>query len=303
MDEFYKKEDFLARWANGTLSEEEKKKFRETADYIYYEAILEGTDILEVPPYDSEKLFEKVQSKKRGVENKTKVFRLPRWSYAVAAGLALIFGYMFLFDQTIDYTTGYGEQLALVLPDESEVILNAKSKLGYKKKNWEKERIVNLEGEAYFKVNKGGTFTVATSDGSVTVLGTEFTVNSDENVFEVICYEGKVKVRLGVLEKVITAGEAVRFVRAEMEEWTFTSEGPSWTQGESSFNNAPLSQVVKALEEQFNITINTEDITKKIRFTGSFTHDNLQKALRTVFEPLEIKFTFISKNTIDLAEK
>ncbi|MFS4493708.1 FecR family protein [Maribacter sp. 2308TA10-17] len=298
MEKFYNKDDFLAKWSSGDLSEEQKETFRQTEDYKYYAAILEGTDLLEVPAYDKEKNFERVQQK-MATEKKVVQF-IPKWAYAVAASVVILIGYTFFFNQTTSYETGFGEQLAIVLPDESEVLLNADSELEHKKKDWENKRTLQLDGEAFFKVKKGSTFTVQTDNGSVTVLGTQFTVTSDDGIFEAKCFEGKVRVTKGNLSEVLTKGKAVRLVDNSFENWEFMADAPAWAQEESSFKNAPLSQVIRALEKQFDVTINTDKIDKNVRFSGSFTHSDLQKALRTVFEPLEIKFTFDNENTIDL---
>ena len=205
MKKYYESNDFLAKWANGELSEEEKETFKKTEDYTYYQVILEGTDLLEIPAYDKESLFEAIQKNK--VEQNKVIRLVPKWVYAAAASIALLMGYMFFYNQTISYETGFGEQLAIVLPDNSKVILNAKSKIEYKKENWGDQRVLTLEGEAYFKVEKGETFRVDTDNGSVTVLGTQFTVNSDYQIFEIICFEGKVKVENKDQSKVLTKGQ------------------------------------------------------------------------------------------------
>ena len=62
------------------------------------------------------------------------------------------------------------------------------------KRNGQTKRDLTLEGEAYFKVQKGQTFSVNTTDGVVKVLGTHFNVKQRNNYFEVNCYEGLVSV-------------------------------------------------------------------------------------------------------------
>lgn len=301
MEKFYTTDDFLAKWSSGDLSEEQKEEFRQTDDYKYYAAILEGTDLLEVPSFDKAENFDRLRQK---MTEDTKVVPLfPKWAYAVAASVVILMGYIFLIDQTISYETGYGEQLALTLPDQSEVILNAGSTLKHKKKDWDEERTLQLKGEAYFKVNKGSIFTVETANGSVTVLGTKFTVNSENTFFEAICFEGKVRVEKEGHSELISKGEAVRFINNKFESWSPNSDSPSWLQEESNFTNAPLHQAITALEKQFEIRINADTIDNTLRFTGSFTHNDLNKALRTVFEPLEIKYTFKNENTIVLVNQ
>lgn len=301
MEEFENNDDFLAKWASGELSEAEKEAFRKSEDYAYYQAILEGTDVLEVPSYDKNALFKKVQQKKA---DKGRVVSLvPRWAYAVAASIALLLGYVWYMNRTIDYSTGFGEQLTIQLPDASEVILNANSELTYNPKEWKKgHRITNLEGAAFFEVEKGSDFVVSTPNGEVTVLGTQFTVNTYGNLFEVICYEGKVKVAENTTSKVLSQGDAIRIHNGAIESWEIDGSTPTWIQGESTFSNAPLYQVINALQNQYGIVIKSDNVDVEQRFRGSFTHNDLNIALRAVFESMQIKVTFTDKSTIVLDE-
>ncbi|PKV53172.1 FecR family protein [Aquimarina sp. MAR_2010_214] len=301
MANFNDADNFLAKWANGDLSEDEKEDFKKTKEYKLYATILEGTESLDVPVYDNGTVFEGVQEK---INKKGKVIQLvPKWVYTVAAAsVALLIGSFLFFSQTVNYKTTYGEKLAITLPDNSEVILNSKSKLEHKKKNWEAERKLILEGEAYFKVTKGSTFTVDSDNGKVTVIGTQFTINSQKDIFEVVCYEGKVKVEENDLQKIITKGQGIRIVDGLLEDWNFEIQEPSWVQDETTFNNAPIQQVVIALEKHYGITIHLNDVNTDRRYTGGFTQSDLETALRTVFESLEIKYQFKNKSTIDLVQ-
>ncbi|WP_420602600.1 FecR family protein [Flagellimonas sp.] len=303
MEELNNIDDFLAKWASGELSDAEKKTFEQSEEYVYYKAILEGTEALDVPSYKKEDLYLKVQQQR---ENSGKVVTLiPKWVYATAAAIAvLLFGYIWFAGTTVDYTTGFGEQLTAQLPDNSEIILNSNSALSYIKEDWKNgDRTVNLKGEAFFIVQKGSDFKVETTNGNVTVLGTEFTVNSGDRVFQVICYEGKVEVTNNDLTQVLHQGDALRIYGATVEHWKLSDAKPTWIQGESNFTNAPLSQVIKALENQFEISINAENVDTDARFTGSFTHGDLNAALRIVFESMDITYTFTNKNTVILVEK
>ena len=103
-------------------------------------------------------------------------------------------------------TTDLAEHTEVYLPDSSQVILNAESKISFNKKTWDENRNVTLEGEAFFKVAKGKRFTVATESGIITVLGTQFNVENRKNFFEVTCYEGLVSVTYNNKETKLAAG-------------------------------------------------------------------------------------------------
>src|SRR5690606_16115457 len=76
--------------------------------------------------------------------------------------------------------TPRGGQYHLVLPDGTHVWLNAASTLTYAISGAAQERIVQLDGEAYFEVARDPNrpFRVASRGQVVEVLGTHFNVNS-----------------------------------------------------------------------------------------------------------------------------
>ena len=203
----------------------------------------------------------------------------------------------------MNFQSNFGEQQIVVLLDGSEVILNAKSEIKYNKKGWEENREVYLNGEAFFKVKKGSKFTVITPNGTVTVLGTQFNVNSTKNFFDVSCYQGKVKVVSDSNEYIITPTKAVRNSNGLITEYNMSEldKTPTWLLGQSSFQSVPLSQVIYALNKQFNIDFETSKIDTAILFTGSFDHKNLDLALASVFEAVNITYT-IENNKITLSK-
>ncbi len=79
------------------------------------------------------------------------------------------------------YQTGSGESKQILLPDQTSVWLNADSKLIYAK-NFKQsvKRIVTLEGEAFFDVQKdpGRPFIIHTKALDIEVLGTTFNVRA-----------------------------------------------------------------------------------------------------------------------------
>lgn len=137
----------------------------------------------------------------------------------------------------------------------------------------------------------------------MSVLGTEFNAHSRNNYFEVLCFEGRVKVDFMNDTIILKAGDAVRFMDEDKESWIFTQQSPSWTKGESTFENLPLKEVVKALERHYKIHFEFKNIDLKQRFTGSFTHDNLELALKSVFYPMGIKYKLRGKKPILLYRK
>ena len=225
-----------------------------------------------------------------------------RWSIGIAASIVFLFGlFSILGNNDIIYETNFGETKTITLLDDSQVILNSKSTIVFNENDWKKGRQLTLDGEAYFKVEKGNTFTVNTNNGSVTVLGTQFNVNSTNDFFDVVCYEGKVSVSLESSEHILLPTQRIRKINGNPSKSSATQfSKPTWIDGESTFKSVPIRYVITALEDQFNIKINSESIDDTTVFSGSFPHHNLNVALITVFDALEMKYNINEKRNIKL---
>lgn len=300
MEKHHSDNTFLARWISGELSPEEHEAFKKSKDYPVYKKINEASQLLETPSYDKQATYNKLLEQK---DNQTKVVKLvPNWAYAAAASVIIAFGLFYALTLEKHYQTSYSEQLALALPDESVINLNANSELDYKSINWKDNRIVKLNGEAFFDIENGASFKVITETGEIEVLGTEFNVVSRENYFEVICFEGKVRVTNNTNQAILTKGKAYRIYKNKAEQWQTTIESPNWLEGESSFRNTPLSQVIISLENQYEINFDKTKLDLDERFTGSFTHSDLNLALKTVFTPMEVSYKSDESNSIILSK-
>ncbi|PIA78995.1 hypothetical protein BFR04_05600 [Gaetbulibacter sp. 4G1] len=304
MEKQYSDDTFLARWISGELTPEELSEFKKSKDYKSFERINKGAQNLSVPAYNKNNAFSKLQE---DINKKTKTVKLiPNWAYRAAAILVVALSVLFfLNNKSTHFKTGVGEQLVVTLPDNSKVNLNANSSIKFKEKDWSENRELKFSGEAFFDVEKGSSFRVKSDEGIVEVLGTEFNVISKNNFFEIKCYEGKVKVLNSGNNDlaILTLGKAFRVHNKENKNWTFIEKTPTWIQGESSFKDMPLKQVIKALEDQYEIKFDISLINLNRRFTGSFTHKNLKLALQTVFTPMNINYTTSKNNTIILKDK
>ncbi|MEL6925691.1 MAG: FecR domain-containing protein, partial [Bacteroidota bacterium] len=169
---------------------------------------------------------------------------LLRYIASAAAVAILLISFWFLYNPATSIDAGVGEQLAHQLPDASVIQLNAGSTIEYKKGDWSKERTVYLEGEAFFKVEKGSRFTVLTPSGKVEVLGTSFNVFARKGQLEVTCFTGKVRVSKDEQEVILTKGlktelDATQSALVAAESFE-TSAAASWRTGEFIFADTPL---------------------------------------------------------------
>ena len=178
----------------------------------------------------------------------------------------------------------------MVLPESSHVIINADSRVTFKK-NFTENRQVNLAGEAFFEVEPGSTFTVVTDQGIVTVIGTSFNVKARPGIFEVSCYTGKVRVEKNELQELITPGEKVEAINNKLvKEESVRGDIPSWTVGKFNFENVSFEEVADELERQYKVNlIYSEKISQRL-YTGLFEKGDLDKALDLVTWPLHLTY-------------
>ena len=286
-------ENFLAKWLNNELSEEELQAFKKTPEYDSYRRIVEASGQLEAPVFDTEQAWSDFQGRKENRTGKVVVMRPAQKFMRIAAAIALLFAISYFYINSLDETisTEYAQRETVILPDASEVILNAGSEISFSKKKWDQNRNIDLEGEAFFKVAKGKKFTVSTEIGTVTVLGTQFNVEQRQGFFEVTCYEGLVSVQYDTRETRLKAGSSfIAFNGQIVESEELETVEPSWVNDESSFKSIPLKFVLAELERQYDIEVTTEGIDTVQLFTGTFSNTNLNLALESISAPYQINY-------------
>ncbi|SFR53631.1 ferric-dicitrate binding protein FerR, regulates iron transport through sigma-19 [Robiginitalea myxolifaciens] len=298
-------ENYLAKWLNNELSAAEEAEFRNHPDYPSYARIVKASSELRAPEFDVEAALNRVRAAQSITEPKVIRMRRSRpWMAAAAAILVFLsVGFFFWNSQQPTAASGYAQQTEIALPDQSQVTLNAGSEIYYDEDHWGEDRRVRLEGEAFFKVAKGQTFTVETEVGQVTVLGTEFNVQQRNGVFIVSCYEGLVRVDHGGQQIQLPAGTRFSLVGNDLETGTVTAGSvPSWMEDESSFTSMPLSFVLEEFERQFNIRVTTRGIDMDAKFSGSFSNTNMDLALKSISTPLQIKHEVNGNKVLFYAE-
>ena len=296
-----KNEKEILKWLNNELSSEEIEDLKQSEDLQTLEKIAHYSSQLETPKVDAFAALEAFKTRNQS-KKKTKVRTLNfKAFYRVAAILVVMLTstYFLFFNNVKSFETQIAQTKTFTLPDNSEVILNSASKLSFNEKKWADKRALTLEGEAYFKVQKGQTFSVNTTSGVVTVLGTHFNVKERENYFEVNCYEGLVSVTYNNETVKLPPSKTFRVINGIIENVEgFNAQNPSWIQQESSYSKIPLNQVIAELERQYDIKIKVKGVDTSKLFTGSFTHTDQEIALQAVTIPLKLSYKIQGKTII-----
>ncbi len=287
-----RKDYLLAKWLNKNITNEELTELKSSSEYATYIKIAEATSKLKIPSFNIDANFKAISSQ---IKLKDKVIRLkPMATFLkIAAVIAVLFT-VYLFINSLDTTieTKIAEKQYFLLPDDSKVVLNANSTINYNKKDWKNSRELTLNGEAYFNVSKGKKFLVITQLGIVNVLGTQFNVLARDDNFYIKCYEGLVSVSFNDTIIKLSAGKKLKIENGVLiKHYKNNTSSPGWIANESSFDNTTLAIVLKEFERQYPIKITTENINVNKRFSGSFTHNNLNLALKSVCDPLNLSFT------------
>jgi len=301
-------DEFIAKWMSDDLNAQEMEAFKLHPDYAIYVKMKNASNQLSFKAYDNKKAFQHIKSKTNaGVVSLQPKSQFATWKYitgGIAAAAVLLIGVLFSVKSAV-YSTKQGQQLAVDLPDTSKVILNAGSEISFSERKWKNDRSLNLKGEAYFKVEKGNQFTVNTSLGKVQVLGTQFTVNSIGNLFIVKCFEGRVGVTSGKLYKEITPGMALQIKNETLTSYKFEDLAPSWvTKNVSNFRKIQISELLTAFKRQYNIAVEGEGfINDKALFTGSFPNNNLEEAVKIIFETMNVTYRLEGNTKLVILKK
>lgn len=158
-----------------------------------------------------------------------------------------------------------GGEYNLILSDGTTVYLNAESKIEFPVTFTGEERVVMLEGEAYFQVkaSKEHPFIVKTKEMDVLVTGTEFNVKAypDEEIVQTTLLQGKVTVFSGVGKE-----ERVEIKPSQQAQWNreraeleVREVDPdlfmAWRNGQFIFRQDRLEDIMRTLARWYGVEV------------------------------------------------
>ena len=222
--------------------------------------------------------------------------------YSIAASFLVLFSIgisMRLY--TTEIYTLTNETSNHILPDGSKIELNAATTISYHPYWWKFNRSVDLEGEAFFKVQKGEEFNVISSNGTTQVLGTSFNIYSRNEEYKVYCKSGKVRVIDNELNEVIL--QPGQFAETETNKIQLKNNiNPelilAWKSDMFIYKNTPLKKVFKDFETYYGIKIETNlNTISNLSYSGFFKRKTtINQALEIVCYSFDLKLDKINKN-------
>lgn len=331
-EEEYITESLLLRFFSGETSEEETKeiiKWIQSSDDNYKEA----KDIYSI--YSACKLEQakskidinaafnqiegKIQKKRISLRTQSVIQLLQKIAVIIVLPLSIFTGYLLMNKNTpinthyIEITSKKGMVSKTVLPDSTVVWLNSGSTLKYPSAFTSSERNVELEGEAYFDVQKNEDQPFYINKGqnlSVHVLGTSFNIEAyaDDDIITTTLVEGKVKVSYRDTDgtsKESHLSPSQKLVyninnKDAVTEDVSVAQYIAWKDGEIIFEDTGLKNVLRLLSKHFNVDfkVKNEQLYTNA-FTGKFEGERLDEILTLIKMSSNINYRYIQKDSFN----
>lgn len=199
--------------------------------------------------------------------------------------------------------TPLGQKSTIYLSDGTKVKLNSGSKLTFNKQFVDDQRVVILEGEAFFEVAKdvNRPFKVISKGLTTMALGTSFNVKAlpEEQGVNVSLVTGKVAVAPVDNENreplILVPGEQASYdeVSKLIKKVKFDPlEVVSWKDGVIYFKNADSKEVFSYLEKWYGVEIRVMNRSvKSWDYSGSFANMDLENVLTAIGYSMNFEFT------------
>tara|TARA_Y100001972_G_scaffold124072_1_gene172499 strand:+ start:3627 stop:4658 length:1032 start_codon:yes stop_codon:yes gene_type:complete len=205
--------------------------------------------------------------------------------------------------QTIKKQNPKGRKSEIILSDGTRVMLNSNSTITYHS-DFSQNRHIELDGEAYFEVAKDAEHPFRVKSGKVqtVALGTAFNVKAFEGTVDVFLTEGSVEV--SVLDQ---SERIIRLEPMQKTAWSLQKglEEPSyqkdmtdmlWTKGIIYFKETPISEVLRTLENWYDVQIDVSGGYEEVRYSGEFDNEYLSNVLQSMSQALDMTFDLTGKN-------
>lgn len=202
--------------------------------------------------------------------------------------------------------TPRGGQYKIILPDSTQVWLNAESSLRYPVRFDGNERIVKVEGEAFFEVRHRSDqpFIVETDLQSIRVLGTSFNVNAyrDEPEVTTTLVEGRVEITecQSGQSKILKPGQQANVSEATIQINEADLESQiAWKNGDFIFKKENIQSIMRKLARWYDIEVEFRGEPSNYLFSGYVSRS---QDISAIFEMLDmtdqIKFRIDERRVI-----
>lgn len=187
-------------------------------------------------------------------------------------------------------------QYQVTLPDGTKVWLNAQTTLKYPTDFKNREREVEMQGEAYFEVvhNASQPFIVRSNEQTVKVLGTSFNINTYTGQATTTLINGSVQLSDQMQQtKILSPGQqAVETRNGFQVKHVDTENYIAWKEGVIILNRQNIHDILAQLERWYDVEFaNTAAINSDAVLSGDIPRDiNLSGILQALEQQTHVKF-------------
>jgi ferric-dicitrate binding protein FerR (iron transport regulator) len=185
-----------------------------------------------------------------------------------------------------EFVTGSKETATVRLGEGSVVRLAPASRLRVIRSP--NERVVSLEGRAYFAVTRveGRRFEVRTRAGTVIVLGTRFDLEANADTLALIVVEGRVALSTRGQQATLESGERSGVKNGRLQSPTKVDDvarSVAWTGNFLVFQATPLAKVASEIAHHYGVRVEIPDPALATRtVTAWLSEQSLDEALNVV---------------------
>lgn len=285
--------EVLLNWLEGNLTDDQVEREIGSEEFQLYKKIIDASAKWKSPKRKSthrEAFLRKMQSVKKRKANTSILLK-----YAAVFLIGVSSVLLFFTNQNI--ITANGNTKTVSIFDGSTIKLAPNSSLSYNSVLYFFNRKVTLEGNAFFNVIPGNSFTVNSPNGEVSVLGTSFNIIDREDYFNVVCFTGKVAVKANKQEVILKPLEGFENLSNKKSKFNNASKDPS-NNSYLYLNQVPLPIVLKELSNFYNVTFNTDAVSLEGTYNGLLINDNIELALKNVLYPFNFDFEWQKDNFV-----
>ena len=200
-----------------------------------------------------------------------------------------------------DYSTATGEMRSVRLSDGSQMTLNTASAVQVEFTG--SQRTIHLQrGEIAITTAADAQqrpFRVATADGMLRALGTEFSVRLWPDATELSVQQHAVEATLAddeLQQRVVQQGQTLRFSRSSFGEiLPLVANSSSWIRGLLSVSNRPLGEVIAEVARYRHGMLLCDDSAAELRVSGTFPLQDTDRLLAVLAQTLPIKIQTLSR--------
>ncbi len=285
----------LAKWMNSEDAERNSREAWENASEDIDESL--KNEIWNGIQLKIKGAISKPVSPKHSI--KRRIYSIPRVAAAIAIIVCSTFTAYLLYNHFTEHQESMesniytfevepGQKGSMRLADGTVVHLNSASKISFSGNYNSEERMVSLNGEAYFEVakNPDKRFVVTCNGVDIEALGTEFNVKAypTDSLITTTLAKGKVKVYNNAQSvTLLPNGVATYNLKQQTIKASVIDDisiANYWRTGQLVCNAEPLSSIAQTIERMYNVKININDAKlRNMKFTGTIQNNSLTNVL------------------------